>query len=310
MDKNNEKGVYNIACVIVTYNRKELLKKCLDALDAQVLKPAVVFITDNASTDGTLESVKEWGYYKCIRNGIHYKYILNFQNDGGAGGFYLGIKTAIEDNNYDGIWVMDDDGIPDRYCLRELCNYLNSWDFISPLVISTDNSNILSFYDITKNEFEKKAVNGVVENASNPFNGILLSRKLIEIVGYPMKEMFIWGDETNYRLRTENAGFTPITIVSAKHFHPKDRQKKIKAPFVNRVIAVSDVDWKQYYFIRNMTYNYLYVDKTSSIKRIPTLLYIILSYLYYFTINGNKKMRHVVIKAFRAGILKNFARFV
>ena len=32
MDKNNEKGVYNIACVIVTYNRKELLKKCLEII--------------------------------------------------------------------------------------------------------------------------------------------------------------------------------------------------------------------------------------------------------------------------------------
>ena len=48
-----------IACVIVTYNRKQLLKRCLDAVVAQIFKPSVVYITDNASTDGTIDSVKE-----------------------------------------------------------------------------------------------------------------------------------------------------------------------------------------------------------------------------------------------------------
>lgn len=300
---------WNIACVVVTYNRKELLKRCLDAVNSQVLKPSTVFIVDNASTDGTQDSVKEWGYYECIHNGINYRYVLNSKNEGGAGGFYLGMKTAYDEGGYDALWVMDDDGIPDKKCLRELSIYLGKWDFISPLVVSLDNPEVLSFYDKCRKEFENLADNGIVIGASNPFNGVLFSKKLIAEVGFPKKEMFIWGDETNYRLRATNSGFTPVTVISAVHLHPKDRQTKVKAPLVKKVIAISDIDWKLYYYVRNMTYNTLYVDGRSQFVKVPELLYIMFSYYYYYTLKGPRKMNSVVSRAFWAGIKKDFIPF-
>ena len=44
---------YRIAAVVVTYNRKEQLLDCLNAIAHQTFKPAKVFIIDNASSDGT-----------------------------------------------------------------------------------------------------------------------------------------------------------------------------------------------------------------------------------------------------------------
>ena len=300
---------WNIACVVVTYNRKELLKRCLDAVNSQVLKPSTVFIVDNASTDGTQDLVKEWGYYECIHDGISYRYVLNSKNEGGAGGFYLGMKTAYDAGVYDALWVMDDDGIPDKNCLRELCTYLNNWDFISPLVVSLDNPEVLSFYDKCRKEFENLADNGIVIGASNPFNGVLFSKTLVEKVGFPKKEMFIWGDETNYRLRATNSGFTPVTVISAVHLHPKDRQTKVKVPFVNKIIATSDVDWKLFYYVRNMTYNILYVDARSKFIKLPVFLYVMFSYFYHYTFNGPKRMNAIILRAFKAGIRKDFRPF-
>lgn len=97
-----------VACVIVTYNRKVYLKRCLEAVERQIFQPQTVYIVDNASTDGTIDSVKEWGFYNCKRNGIVYKYVLNNKNEGGAGGFHLGMKTAFEFAYYDGfgLWMM------------------------------------------------------------------------------------------------------------------------------------------------------------------------------------------------------------
>ena len=112
-----------IACIIVTFNRKVYLKRCLESVDRQIFQPKTVYIVDNASTDGTIDSVKEWGFYNCKRNGIVYKYILNKKNEGGAGGFHLGMKTAFEFAYYDGFWVMDDDGEPDKECLKELVKF-------------------------------------------------------------------------------------------------------------------------------------------------------------------------------------------
>ena len=186
-----------VACVIVTYNRKGYLKRCLEAVDCQTFKPQTVYIVDNASTDGTIDSVKKWGFYECERNEITYKYVLNKKNEGGAGGFYLGMKTAFEDAKYDGIWVMDDDGEPDKECLKELVRFLTERDYIAPIVLSDEDRNTCSF--IPERKYEdicgQADSNGVIESWASPFNGILYSRKLVEGVGFPKKEMFIWGDE-------------------------------------------------------------------------------------------------------------------
>jgi len=46
-----------VATVVVTYNRKELLIECLEALRNQTHKPDAIFIIDNKSTDGCLRLI-------------------------------------------------------------------------------------------------------------------------------------------------------------------------------------------------------------------------------------------------------------
>ena len=78
--------------VIVTYNRKGKLKKQLSVLKKQTFKPEKIIIIDNASTDGTQDILKDYkddDLVKCVR--------LE-ENLGGAGGFYYGVKEAL---NYD-----------------------------------------------------------------------------------------------------------------------------------------------------------------------------------------------------------------
>lgn len=247
-----------IACVIVTFNRKMLLKRCLDAVSKQLFKPICVYILDNASNDGTVDAVKEWGLYNTENGGILYKYILNKQNEGGAGGFYRGMKYAMEDEEYDALWVMDDDGEPDVHCLERLVPYLGTHDYVAPIVLSDEDHETCSFLPNTNYEvFCKKAdERGLVEDWASPFNGILYSTRLIREIGYPKKEMFIWGDEINYHLRAKNAGFTPVTITDAIHYHPIDRQVRICGnSTLNTIIILSDKKWQQYCAVRNRVYN-------------------------------------------------------
>lgn len=244
-----------IACVVVTYNRKILLKRCLEAIDSQSYKPSTVFIVDNASTDDTIGSVKEWGYFDCARNGIQYKYVLNEKNEGGAGGFHLGMLTAMNDpEKFDGLWVMDDDGVPEKDCLNQLMSHFDSFHFLSPMVVDVENRQMTSFYGCTVEEFSRKGKNGLVLGEANPFNGILFSRKLVEDVGLPKKEMFIWGDEINYMQRALKAGYESCTVLGALHGHPMDRQE-FKTSCFGRIIKYTDVKWKLYCHIRNTVYN-------------------------------------------------------
>jgi len=272
-------GNPRVACVIVTYNRKEQLIQCLDAVQAQTQKPVRVYITDNASTDGTVECVKQWGGYNCVKNGIAYKYLLNERNEGGAGGFYLGMKTAYEDGGYDGIWVMDDDGMPDIYCLERLCAFIDEYDYIAPTVLSIEDHTKLAF---PSNEIcnVSELINmcgtkGYVKDYACPFNGILYTRKLINTIGFPIKDLFIWGDEINYDLRAKEAGFIPITVLNSIHYHPKCKVS-LKKTLLGHSIVFVPQKWKGYCHYRNFIYNYKH--RISLLK----LLWYYLKHAYYF----------------------------
>ena len=70
-----------VAAVVVTWNRRELLREALAALRAQTLPPVCIVVVDNASTDGTDELLREeaeHGDLDVVRLG---------KNTGGAGGF-------------------------------------------------------------------------------------------------------------------------------------------------------------------------------------------------------------------------------
>lgn len=246
-----------ICCVVVTYNRNELLLKCLEQIKCQTYKPHTVLIVDNASTDGTIDKVKGEGYYNSFIDGINFKYLLLPNNQGGAGGFYNGIKTAHESpEKFDGIWVMDDDGLPDCRCLEELVKYLPKYDYLAPLVLSVEDPTKLAFNykgSVSLQDLLEKNPT-LVPDYSCPFNAILYSRKLVDTIGYPIPEMFIWGDEINYTLRAKDAGFIPYTVVNAKHKHPSDRMKIVKSLMGKRIIEVPN-KWKGYCHWRNTIFN-------------------------------------------------------
>ena len=49
----------NIACIVVTYNRLELLKQCINALLHQSFNNFDIIVVNNGSTDGTEKWLKE-----------------------------------------------------------------------------------------------------------------------------------------------------------------------------------------------------------------------------------------------------------
>ncbi|MFV5772571.1 glycosyltransferase, partial [Pediococcus acidilactici] len=46
-------------CIIVTYNKVNLLKECLAAVNNQSVKIDKIFIIDNASTDNTEQYIQQ-----------------------------------------------------------------------------------------------------------------------------------------------------------------------------------------------------------------------------------------------------------
>jgi len=187
-----------IAAVVVTYNRLNLLKDCINAIRNQTQKVDEIIVVNNSSTDGTLEWLEE---QKDLT-------VITQENLGGAGGFYTGIKTAYE-KGYDWIWCMDDDTIPQAKALEFLvkCDAINEkfTGFLSSVSIWIDGEihkmNIPMFDRNNPAWLDYIFKNRIVPIKSTSFVSILINSYAVIECGLPIKEMFIWSDDVEYTLR-------------------------------------------------------------------------------------------------------------
>ncbi len=104
-----------VAALVVTYNRKELVCRCLEACLAQTDPPDRVFLIDNGSTDGTKAALKAAGFL----NDPRICYFAVQENIGPAAAFDQIIRLGWI-SKCAWMWVMDDDVIPTPSALQEL----------------------------------------------------------------------------------------------------------------------------------------------------------------------------------------------
>ena len=235
--------------VIVTYNRLNDLKVCVENVKAQTYKNLDILVVNNGSTDGTTEYLAEQTGIKVISQG----------NLGGAGGFYAGMKYMI-DNSYDWLWMMDDDGIPDTKQLEMLLafNKKTGYAFLNALVIDKDDHNKLAFGPLTGHRYvyvDEVTGNEDFDVIIHPFNGTFIKREIIEKIGLIKKECFIWGDEQEYTLRAKRGGYFPHTVTTAIHYHPteKGRKGRVFPGFSHKNVLVKPKQLS-HYFYRNQGY--------------------------------------------------------
>lgn len=197
-----------IATVVVTFNRKALLRECLEALQAQTRPIDEIMVIDNASTDGTEYMVTT--YFPNIT------YIRLQENFGGAGGFYEGIKRVSE-AGFEWIWTMDDDTIPDRDALQQLIQNPFSHDpntgFLCSHVVWIDGEpHHMNIPGITRFLSNKNGIlpstkplqDGALLVAACSFVSLLIRKEAIYTVGLPIKEFFIWLDDVEFTQRISN----------------------------------------------------------------------------------------------------------
>lgn len=189
----------NVVAVVVTYNRKELLKECIDALLKQNYNNCDVLVVDNASTDGTKEYIKELLKNKRVI------YKNTGSNLGGAGGFNYGIKEAVN-LGCDYVWIMDDDCMVHNDSLDELFSadkkLKGNYGFLASKVLWKDNN-------ICEMNIQRKTLTKKVDDfeseltpiVMSSFVSLFISTKKVKEYGLPIKEFFIWTDDWEYTRR-------------------------------------------------------------------------------------------------------------
>lgn len=251
--KNSTPTRIRVAAVVVTHNRKTMLIECLNALIAQTYRIDRIYIVDNASTDGTWAELKNHGFSK--KRSITYLRLP--QNEGGAGGFYAGVKAAHE-NKYDWIWLMDDDAEPKHDALEILlAAHSRSHGSLSALAcLKVDLRGHIErihrgWFNREKSKPEPLSDEQYEQDECDigysSFVGLLINANAVEKAGYPNKDFFIWLDDVEYSLRLSRAGGLKLvtkSIIVHKDEITRDNSKTVPI----------DEYWKIFYGVRNRTY--------------------------------------------------------
>jgi rhamnopyranosyl-N-acetylglucosaminyl-diphospho-decaprenol beta-1,3/1,4-galactofuranosyltransferase len=257
-------GRPRIVAVVVTYNRLSLLQRLLERLDA-VTGLDEVLVVDNASTDGTSEWLASLEPGAEGVDGLAERRVVArtlTSNTGGAGGFAEGLGWAVE-RGADLVWLMDDDGVPAPDCLDRLLAVTGP-DLWGPVVVDEADPERLVFpirlpggtrvvHDV--DAVERAATDGLLDGIVIPFNGVLVTRDLVERIGVPRADFFIWGDDHEYRLRAEAAGARIATVSGARFLHPSVGSLGTPMMFGRTTYNHSPDDLKHYCMARNNLVN-------------------------------------------------------
>lgn len=283
----------SIATVVVTYNRKDLLLECLSCLQAQDFSNAPqqnatldILVIDNASTDNTHEALQSLIEDKAIR------YYNTGSNLGGAGGFNYGMRKAVE-LGYDYVWVMDDDCMPHDDTLFEFLNadaelqgnygYLSSvcrWIDDSICTMNTQR------HPLTKNVTDFSPKIQPITLAS--FVSLFVPSRIIEELGLPIKDFFIWSDDWEFTRRISRkypcylAGKSVVTHKSKSNgvgniaLDSEEKIDRYRLAYRNDIVFYRREGLKGYgyIFVRGLYHAFLVLTKAKNKKgqRLKTIL--------------------------------------
>lgn len=225
-----------VAAVVVSYNRKDLLRRCLTAIAKQVPTPDEIILVDNGSTDGSLELVRE-----------EFPQVTLFEtgaNVGGAGGFAWGVELAIA-KGHDYAWLMDDDAEPAENSLAPLLQVIAKADvppgFLASAVKDEYGAELnpghLPAVDSSAEKQMRARAMGCIAITHATFVGVLVNLRLASTMPLPHRDFFIWLDDAEYTRRLARASiglFVPESVVK----HP------VKA-------ANPDMAGRLFYYVRN-----------------------------------------------------------
>lgn len=256
--------------IIVTYNRLELLKECINCVLGQTVPFSRVCIVDNHSSDGTGAYLEGLTDAAENRPGSPALDICRLeQNLGGAGGFAYGMNR-LANTDCDWLLIIDDDAMIAPDYIAELQKAVLHTDYLAYSgTVTTAGAIDTSHRRFLKNPYlmfyepvlETAYGTPFFEYDISTFCGLLVKTSLVREIGLPKTEYFIWFDDTEYCMR----------------FHRRSRILNVNTAVLNHKTAVPGqaplIGWKNYYGFRNA------IDIGLTYSKCPPL------YMAYITAN-------------------------
>jgi rhamnopyranosyl-N-acetylglucosaminyl-diphospho-decaprenol beta-1,3/1,4-galactofuranosyltransferase len=190
-----------VCAIIVTYNRREMLGRCLTALAAQEHPASATLVVDNASTDGTADLVRD--EFPDV------DLLALRRNVGGAGGFEQGLSWAHE-RGFEWLWLMDDDTLTLPGTLGALLAGADRAPGPRPLIVCSDvrwkderlhPMNVPQPRWRDRGHLAEAAGRGLLAVRYATFVSLAVHRDAVDRYGLPLAHYFIWGDDVEFTAR-------------------------------------------------------------------------------------------------------------
>lgn len=228
-----------VAIITISWNVKELLKKAVESIDKEADLPFELFIIDNASSDGTQESLQTLKMSNPLC--VTFKFILNPTNLGFAAACNQGIKEAKSDyvllfnpdaeilpktiselvaaaERHAGAGVVGGKILNENGTIQTSVSklptpmaYVGGRLQLQKIFSKNKKINALLRYDF---DYEREALVPSVKGAI-----FLITPMALEKVGMLDERFFIWFEETDYCNRVGKAGLKVIYTPGAQVVH-------------------------------------------------------------------------------------------
>lgn len=238
----------DIIAVIPTHYRPGYFEAALKSVLEQTVKCDVLII-DSGHHKYTKEIIEKYNNFTNKRK-IIYKEIENISP---ANNFYEGFKTAYE-MGYEWTWVMDDDAQAEKETIEELLKYISISDGILVSTVLTFYDNTISFFHRrhVKNNFIFIEYNSSLDEYNKnyfecdtvSFVSLLISKKLLNEIGFNNRDFFFQYDDTDFSIRIRLKNKKILNINESRVFHGKKSKENNKYEY----------SIKEIYGLRNRMY--------------------------------------------------------
>ncbi len=215
-EASGEPAPGRVCAVVVTRDRRDLLRRCLLALREERRPPDGVLVVDNASSDGTPKMV--------VDDFPEAELLRLEENVGGAGGFHRGAARAHAEG-YDWLWLLDDDTLATGNSLAALLAGAARAPGGVPMLLTSqvrwkDERLHPMNYPVPRWRWRRELAAGVADGLLlvryATFVSVVVHRTAIDRFGLPLEHFFIWGDDVEFTARVlrDNPGYlVPESVV-------------------------------------------------------------------------------------------------
>ncbi len=217
-------GEPQVTAVILNTNRKEDTLACLESLECNTYPRLSMMVLDNASTDGSVEAIRE--RFPKVE-------ILSIEdNKGYAGNNNVGIQAAI-DRGADWVFILNEDTVVDPVAISKLVEFGETnpkAGMLGPLVLHYSDPEVIQSaggrmdrwresYHLGENELDHGQYKEpqLAEWVSGC--AILVRRQLIEQAGMLDERFYYYWEETEWCLRARKHGWQIYMVPVAKVWH-------------------------------------------------------------------------------------------